>query len=150
MVSFVRRFQKGLTLIEVLVAVIVLAIGVLGVAALQMHALRNVKVSGDIQVVTARVNELVERMRLNIDNAAAYDGLTNTSCSTVQSLADEDFCTVLDHLKDEMPAASVSLSVTSCAAAGALCVIQAQWTSKQTYGVTAASSPNTYQMDVQL
>ena len=150
MVSFGRRFQKGLTLIEVLVAVVVLAVGVLGVAALQMHALRNVKVSGDIQVVTARVNELVERMRLNIDNAADYDGLSNTSCSTVQSLADGDFCSVLDNLEDEMPAASVSLSVTSCAAASAMCVIQAQWTPKQTYGVTTATSPKTYRMDVQL
>jgi len=145
-----RKSQSGLTLIEVLVAVVILSIGLIGVAALQMHGLRNIKVTGDLQAVAAHVHELAELMRLNIDNAAEYDGLTNNSCSNVQTLANDDFCTVLNLSQQELASSNVSLSVTSCATAGSTCVIQAQWTPRVTYGVSGNATPQTYTMNVQL
>jgi type IV pilus assembly protein PilV len=142
--------QSGMTLIEVLAALVILAIGLIGVTSLQLNALRNVKVSGDVQAVTSGVNELVELMRLNGDNAPDYDGLTTSSCSNIQTLADEDFCRVVGLLAAELPASNVTLSVSSCAAVGAVCVIQAQWTPRQTYGLDGSAASQTYSMSVQL
>ena len=81
MIGGASNRQSGMTLIEVLAALVILAIGLIGVTSLQLNALRNVKVSGDVQAVTSGVNELVELMRLNGDNAPDYDGLTTSSCS---------------------------------------------------------------------
>ena len=36
-----RKTQRGTTLVEVLVALVVLSVGLLGIAALQMTSLRN-------------------------------------------------------------------------------------------------------------
>lgn len=142
--------QCGMTLVEVLVALVVLAIGLLGVGALQMNGLRNVKVSGDVQVVTSRVNELVELMRMNVENASDYDGLTISRCGNIQNLADADFCRMINLLAGELPASNVTLSVSSCATVGAVCVIQAQWTPRQTYGLSGSASSQTFSMSVQL
>lgn len=145
-----KAAQSGLTLIEVLAAVFILAIGLIGVAGLQMHGLRNVKVNGDLQAVAAHVHGLAELMRLNIDNAADYDGLTNNSCSNVQTLANDDFCNVLDLCQQDLASSNVSLSVTSCATTGSTCVIQAQWTPRVAYGVSGTATPQTFSMSVQL
>ncbi len=142
--------QSGMTLIEVLVALIIMAIGLIGVSSLQLNALRNVKVSGDVQAVTSGVNELVELMRLNVDNASDYDGITTSSCSNIQTLADEDFCRVIGLMAAELPASNVTLSVSSCTAVGAICVIQAQWTPRQTYGLGGSASAQTFGMSVEL
>lgn len=147
-----RPRSKGLTLIEVLVALVILAFGVLGVAALQTHALRNVKVSGDIQAVTRHVNELAEMMRLNRDDLADYNNLDYTSCvspSTTQ-LALNDFCNVLTRMEAAMPASSVLLSVSNCSAANSLCRLHAVWAPRQTYGTTVSVSTVSYGVDVQL
>lgn len=147
-----RFTAKGLTLIEVLVALVVLAFGVLGVTALQMHALRNVKVSGDVQAATRHVNELAEMMRLNRDNLTDYNNLNYASCagaSTTQ-LAMNDFCGVLNRLQGAMPGSDVRLSVSDCSAPGALCRIDAAWVPRQTYETTVSVSTVTYGIDVQL
>jgi type IV pilus assembly protein PilV len=144
--------SRGLTLIEVLVALVVLAFGVLGVAALQTHGLRNVKVSGDVQAATLHVNELAELMRLNRDNITDYNNLNYTSCvspSTAQ-LALNDFCNVLGRLQAVMPASDVRLSITNCNASGALCRLDAEWVPRETYGTTVSASTVSYGVDVQL
>jgi type IV pilus assembly protein PilV len=145
-----KNTQSGMTLIEVLASIVVLSIGLIGVAALQMHGLRNVKVNGDVQAVAAHVHELAELMRLNTDNAADYDGLTNSTCSNVQTLADDDFCNALVQCQQKLASANLSMSVSSCATAGSTCVIQAQWTPRVAYGVSGAATPQTYTLNVQL
>lgn len=59
------RFQKGVGLIEVLVAALILAVSVLGLIAMQLKAVRT---SGDSQArvqATAIAQDLIERMTMN-------------------------------------------------------------------------------------
>jgi type IV pilus assembly protein PilV len=68
------RRESGFSLIEVLVALLVLSIGLLGLAALQAQGLRF---NHDAYVRTQATHlayDIVDRMRLNNTNLAAYTG----------------------------------------------------------------------------
>lgn len=80
--------QRGFTLIEVLVSALILAIGLVGVAALQAQAMLNNQSAFMRSQATALAYDLADRMRSNIvgANAGAYDfgvAAVNTSCNTV-------------------------------------------------------------------
>jgi type IV pilus assembly protein PilV len=60
-----RRRDRGFTLIEVMVALIVLVLGVLGAAAMTLNALRDNKQSGLRSQATALAYELGDLMRAN-------------------------------------------------------------------------------------
>ena len=67
-----RGRERGFSIIEVLIALIVLAIGLLGLAALQAQGLRF---NHDAYVRTQATNlayDIVDRMRANRTNLAAY------------------------------------------------------------------------------
>lgn len=67
-----RRRATGFSIIEVLVAMLVLAIGLLGLAALQAQGLRF---NHDAYIRTQATHlayDIIDRMRTNRDNAAAY------------------------------------------------------------------------------
>lgn len=67
-----RRRERGFSLIEVLIALLVLAIGLLGLAALQAQGLRF---NHDAYVRTQATHlayDIVDRMRVNRANLAAY------------------------------------------------------------------------------
>ncbi len=85
-----RRRQRGVTLIEVLIAIVIMAIGLIGIAAMQAAALGNNQLSFEYtQVVTAGQN-LAERMRANRDGvsnnfylfAAGTPGNPGVNCAT--------------------------------------------------------------------
>ncbi len=64
--------QHGFTLIEVLVALLVVAIGILGITALQFKGMQyNVNASFRTQV-SVLAYDIAERMRSNPENAADY------------------------------------------------------------------------------
>lgn len=60
--------QVGFTLIEALVAVVVLAIGLLGVAALQIKALQSAHVSYQRSIATIAAQDITERLWVEIGN----------------------------------------------------------------------------------
>lgn len=59
------RRQRGDTMIEVLVTIIILAIGVLGAAALQVTTLKNLSSSHSASVAAILAEDFSERMRAN-------------------------------------------------------------------------------------
>lgn len=63
------RVMSGVGLIEVLVAVAILAFGMLGIAALQATALRNSQSSMERSQAVALSYNMLDRMRANIDEA---------------------------------------------------------------------------------
>lgn len=69
------RRARGFTLIEVLVTVIVLAIGLLGLAGLQLTGLRYNYSAYQRSQATILTNDIVDRMRANrtIAESAGYD-----------------------------------------------------------------------------
>jgi type IV pilus assembly protein PilV len=64
--------QKGFTLIEVLVAILVLAIGVLGTAGAQLAALQTRHDTGLMSSAVHLAASLADRMRANPPQLAAY------------------------------------------------------------------------------
>ena len=63
--------QAGLTLIEVLIAVVVLAIGLLGIAGLQSAALANNLISYQYTQASTIAQAMLERMRANREGVLA-------------------------------------------------------------------------------
>ncbi|GAB2191850.1 type IV pilus modification protein PilV [Sessilibacter sp. MAH2] len=60
-----KSSQKGITLIEILVTVIILAIGFLGLASVQLLGTRNISSSNYRSLATIYAHDIVERMRSN-------------------------------------------------------------------------------------
>ncbi|MDH3305862.1 MAG: type IV pilus modification protein PilV [Gammaproteobacteria bacterium] len=95
-----RSGQFGFTLIEVLVAVIVLSIGLVGVAGLQAVSLKNNQSAFMRSQASALAYDLADRMRANVPgaNAGMYDptakaataGCKSTSGCTTQQMAEND------------------------------------------------------------
>ncbi len=78
--------ESGFSMIEVLVTILVFAIGLLGVAAMQVQALRGTADSGQRGKAVWLAQELTERMRANPEGVASEDGyLSEVSCNTVPS-----------------------------------------------------------------
>ncbi len=64
--------QTGMSLVEVLVALLVLGIGVMGYAALQLNAVKMTEDTYARSQALAIARDLVERMRSNIEAADSY------------------------------------------------------------------------------
>ena len=69
---------SGFTLIEILVSIIIIAIGLLGVAGLQTVGLRQNYSSHLLTQAAFQSNDMIERMRANMKGvqAGAYDNIT--------------------------------------------------------------------------
>lgn len=83
--SCIAARPAGFTLIEVLVAVLVMSIGLLGLAGLQATSLRfNTDSSAQTQA-TYLASDMADRMRANVSKAADYPakaGSANANCYT--------------------------------------------------------------------
>ena len=75
--------QAGFTLIEVMVAVLVMAIGLLGFALLQTMNVRFTKSAQQRTIATNLAYELVDVMRSQRSQASFYNGITYGSFSGV-------------------------------------------------------------------
>lgn len=71
----ITRDQRGFTLIEVLITVVVLAIGLLGLAGLQLNGLRFTHSAYQTSQATIAAYDIIDRMRVNRNAAesGAYD-----------------------------------------------------------------------------
>jgi type IV pilus assembly protein PilV len=85
--------QRGLTLIEILITVVILSVGLLGLAGLQVLGLKNINISGTHANAAILANELAERTHVNEDNIADYIGLTACNAAST-AISDIDYCAV--------------------------------------------------------
>jgi type IV pilus assembly protein PilV len=69
----IARPSRGFTLLEVLVALVVLSIGLLGLSGLQTHSLRNNHSAFLRSQATLAGTDIIDRMRANRAAAAAGD-----------------------------------------------------------------------------
>lgn len=119
--------QQGVGLVEVLVTVLVLAVGLLGLAALQA---RSLKASGDAQAMQMAVqyaSDYFERMRSNRTNMTAYTmSAEQPTCSTTVpltgSLATNDRALWLNALACSFPQATATVTL-----AGTRATITVAW-----------------------
>lgn len=73
---------RGMSLIEVLVALLVLGIGVMGYAALQLNAVKMTEDTYSRSQAMAIAQDLIERMRANVDSDTVLSRYTASSAWT--------------------------------------------------------------------
>ena len=78
------RHQRGTSLLEVLIAVLILGIGMLGMAALQSTTLKNSASSASRSQAVIQTYSLLDMLRLDRDQAnAGHFNVSNWACGTV-------------------------------------------------------------------
>ena len=78
-----RRSERGLTLVELLIAASILTTALLGVAGMFPSAYQNVKYGGRISRATALAQEMMEILRNESFNTLArYHALDTSSCGS--------------------------------------------------------------------
>ena len=98
------RHARGVGLIEVMVSLVVLAVGLLGIAAMQSMALRGGQGSLESTQAVMATNSIIESMRANSTNVASYAPYDGTaSCVAVpaagSTVATRDISTWVTNLK---------------------------------------------------
>jgi len=95
-----RNRQAGVSLVEVLVSALIVSIGLVGVAGLQVASLKNNQTALMRSQATSLAYDLADRMRSNVtgasagfydpDNAALTTGCGSTTGCSTQQLSEHD------------------------------------------------------------
>lgn len=138
--------QNGFTLLEVLVALVVLSLGLLGLSSLMASSLRNNHSAYQRTQASWLAYDVIDRMRTNrtIAVANAYDIAIGTATSSSTGLAASDINGWKTQLANILPAGDGSVVVTS--ATGAV-VVRIQWNDARGTGGVSAQQ---FQVDTQL
>jgi type IV pilus assembly protein PilV len=80
-----KRLEQGFSLIEVLVTLLILAIGLLSIAAMQLRGLQYNQDAYMRSQVNMLAYDIADRMRLNRDNVADY--VSNYTVTTAEPTA---------------------------------------------------------------
>ena len=121
------RLQRGATLIEVLVALLVLSIGLLGVAALQVSALQTNQSAHVRSQASVLAYDIADRMRANRDVAMAGGyNVTYAVTPTGTNLNQLDLQNWKAALANTLPTGQGELVTV-----GNIAVIRVRWTDKQ-------------------
>jgi type IV pilus assembly protein PilV len=152
--TFRSRKPRGFTLIETLVALVVLSIGLLGVAALQLMSLRSSHGSAMRSQATFLAYDIIDRMRANRTAAMAGDYVIALGeAATAGTVADNDLLAWKQSIARTLPAAVVAgvpeFADGSIAQAGTIFTVTIRWNDIDDTGA-AARAPVQFTMDTQL
>jgi type IV pilus assembly protein PilV len=117
--------NRGFSLIEVLITVFVLSVGLLGLAAMQGISTKNSHSADKRTIVTLYAEEILDRMRANIDNASDYVGTYDTCASAAPSGTDlyqVDLNEWLNRIDQDLPSC-----ITTIAESSGLITLTIQW-----------------------
>lgn len=133
-VAALRRKQAGVSLVEVLVAVVVLSIGLLGLAGLQASGMRVGQSSIYRSQAAQLAYDMVDRLRVNFANAADYNLALADAAPGGATIAARD-------LQDwRLRLLSLPSGTGSVAVNGADVTIVVQWDDTRGAGVLRGSS----------
>ena len=110
MTKYNRPISKpaGFSLLEILISIFILAIGLLGLAALQTTSLKNNHSALYRTTATVLAYDIIERMRLNQN--ADYT-LTLTATPSGSTLKDADLIAWTTNLASELPLGDGSIAI---------------------------------------
>lgn len=112
-----RERQRGVSLIEVLVAVLILSFGLLGVAALQVRSLQGTQSSNFRSNAAALTQEIVDAIRANRSRAPRYAIALGTGASAGSSIANVDLTNWRRRIAEQLPNGRGGVDVTVVSAA---------------------------------
>lgn len=115
------RHIRGMTLIEVLVTLVVVAIGLLGIAGLQVTSLKLGLVSENRSNGVVLVNNILDRMRSNSSSMTAYATAFGSAAPTGTSQSEKDIAEFKAQIASFLPGGDAEITVaqgdaTSCEA----------------------------------
>lgn len=119
-----KRSQRGFTLVEMLVALLVLSVGLLGIAGMQLASLRNTQGAYVRSQASILAYDITERMRANREAARAgeYDIDLEDDPATGSSQSAVDILAWRDRIKAALPA-----GVGAVAIDGGLITVTIEW-----------------------
>ncbi|MGI9329979.1 MAG: type IV pilus modification protein PilV [Gammaproteobacteria bacterium] len=121
-----KRQMRGFTLIETLVAMVVLAVGMLGIAALYIEGLRSGQASVARTTAVNLAADMADRIRANPNVPATYQGVgpgANNGCvngliaCTPIEIAQEDWFWWLQDVQNRLPVGATAGVVANVAVA---------------------------------
>ncbi|WP_140634503.1 type IV pilus modification protein PilV [Methylibium rhizosphaerae] len=125
------RASRGVTLVEVLVAVLVMSIGMLGIAGLQARALKFSQSSYERSVAVIQAQSIVDSMRAN--SLAAKSNAYNIprKCDTraaSESQADRDLAAWIGQMQTSLSGAAANVcGGINCNGTTGICIVTVQW-----------------------
>lgn len=123
-----RQLQQGLTLLEVLVTMVVLALGLLGYAGLHLASLKNSASAYQRSQATILAYDIIDRMRVN--RVQAVGGAYNVAIAGSgggSGIAADDLSDWKATLGQALPGGDGAISVD----ANGNALIQIQWSDKR-------------------
>lgn len=139
------RGQSGMSLIEVLIAVLILAIGLLGIAALQATALRNSQSSMERSQAVIQTYTILDSMRANLASARAGNYNMARTCTApvaagapADLLRDGDQQTWITSLQALGAGSCGTIACTNTSVTKADCAITVEWDDSRGAGGLAA------------
>ena len=151
--------KAGFTLIEVLIAMVILAIGLLGLAGLQATGLKNNQSAYYRSQATQMAYDIADRMRANVATANNYlttfmdpaDATLQADCETVSAtctpadMAENDLFEWNTALTDTLPSGTGSITLS-----GNVFTITVSWTESRDDDNDNASDVTSFQTSFQL
>lgn len=135
-----KNTQSGFTLLEILVAIVVLSLGLLGLAGLQAATLRNNQIAYYRAIAIQQTYDIADRIRANQAGAKAgnYNNPSATHhacapCNNPQEMAEEDFFQWNSNNASLLPAGAG----TVVSGAGGSYVVTVNWNENTESGSTA-------------
>ena len=142
--------QRGFTLIEILVAFLILSVGLIGLAGLQLTGVKNTREAYHRTQATVLAADIMDRMRANLEQAegAGYNGVVSgevvTSCfasggCNAADMAKNDIAEWRNAVANTLPAGDAivcldsspfdgdSSAVDECSDSGDLSVVKIWW-----------------------
>ena len=120
--------QRGFTMLEVLISMIIIALGLLGYAGLQAVSLKNANTAYLRSQATMLSHDIVERMRVN--RAVALTGSYNISIGSNtggSGIAGSDLAEWKTNLRQSLPAGDGRVDVRGVGVAEGIVEIIIQW-----------------------
>lgn len=107
--------NSGFSLLEVLIALIVLSIGLLGLAAIQITGLKDNQSAYYRTSATVLAYDMADRMRLNrsVAEAGGYDIAIADSAPTGTTLVDTDRIAWLNNISTALPVGDGAIGLTT-------------------------------------
>ncbi len=128
-----RQLQSGFSLIEVMVAVLVLSIGLLGLAALQATALRNNQSALERSQGVVNTYSMLDAMRANVDSARAGEYVMSQTCAVPAAggtLVEKDKRAWIQMIQANL--GSSACGTVTCT--GSMCTVTVQWDDRRGKG----------------
>lgn len=125
--------SRGTSLIEVLIAVLILGIGLLGIASMQAITLRNGQSSMERSQAVMQTYSILDAMRANVLTARTNAYVMPRTCTVptaTATLAENDLRAWMTNMQVNLGAAScgmITCEATIPASTGRVCTVTIEW-----------------------